>query len=89
MIEGSSFSGLLTRVEIGHIRMGWAGNTEALEPMAGATFSRYDGCPERAGAGDEAVKDAVTVEAVGEFELKGIRRPIAAQNVLAAAPPNG
>jgi hypothetical protein len=25
-----------------------------------------------------AVKDAVTVEAVGEFELKGIRRPIAA-----------
>jgi class 3 adenylate cyclase len=31
-----------------------------------------------------AVKDAVTVEAVGEFELKGIRRPIAAYNVLAA-----
>jgi hypothetical protein len=26
MIEGSSFSGLLTRVEIGHIRMGSAGN---------------------------------------------------------------
>jgi class 3 adenylate cyclase len=36
-----------------------------------------------------AVKDAVAVEAVGEFELKGIRRPIAAHNVLAAAPPNG
>jgi hypothetical protein len=36
-----------------------------------------------------AVRDAVTVEAVGEFELKGIRRPIAAYNVLAAAPPNG
>ena len=36
-----------------------------------------------------AVKDAVTVEAVGEFELKGIRRPIAAHNVLAASPPNG
>ena len=35
-----------------------------------------------------AVKDAVTVEAVGEFELKGIRRPIAAHNVLATAPPN-
>jgi GAF domain len=35
-----------------------------------------------------AVKDAVTVEAVGEFELKGIRRPIAAHNVLAAASPN-
>ena len=32
-----------------------------------------------------AVKDAVTVEAVGEFELKGIRRPVAAYNVLAAA----
>jgi adenylate cyclase len=32
-----------------------------------------------------AVEDAVTVEPVGEFELKGIRRPIAAYNVLAAA----
>jgi hypothetical protein len=28
----------------------------------------------------------VTVEPVGEFELKGIRRPIAAYNVLATAP---
>ena len=35
-----------------------------------------------------AVKDAVTVEPVGEFELKGIRRPIAAYNVLAASPPS-
>jgi adenylate cyclase len=35
-----------------------------------------------------AVKDAVTVEPVGEFELKGIRRPIAAYNLLATAPPN-
>jgi class 3 adenylate cyclase len=35
-----------------------------------------------------AVEDAVTVEPVGEFELKGIRRPIAAYNVLAAASPN-
>ena len=35
-----------------------------------------------------AVKDAVTVEAVGEFELKGIRRPIAAYNVLAAKSTN-
>jgi class 3 adenylate cyclase len=35
-----------------------------------------------------AVKDAVTIEAVGEFELKGIRRPIAAYNVLAASPPS-
>jgi class 3 adenylate cyclase len=33
-----------------------------------------------------AVRDAVTVEAVGEFELKGIRRPIAAYNVVAALP---
>jgi class 3 adenylate cyclase len=31
-----------------------------------------------------AVEDAVTVEPVGEFELKGIRRPIAAYNVVAA-----
>jgi hypothetical protein len=32
-----------------------------------------------------AVKDAVTVEPVGEFELKGIRRPVAAYNVLAVS----
>jgi adenylate cyclase len=31
-----------------------------------------------------AVEDAVTVEAVGEFALKGIRRPLAAYNVVAA-----
>jgi class 3 adenylate cyclase len=31
-----------------------------------------------------AVDDAVTVEPVGEFELKGIRRPMAAHNVLTA-----
>ena len=31
-----------------------------------------------------AVEDAVTVEQVGEFTLKGIRRPLAAYNVLAA-----
>ena len=35
-----------------------------------------------------AVKDAVTVEPVGEFTLKGIGRPLAAYNVLAAAPPS-
>jgi class 3 adenylate cyclase len=35
-----------------------------------------------------AVRDAVAVEAVGEFELKGIRRPIAAYNVVAALPPS-
>ena len=30
------------------------------------------------------VENAVTVEPVGEFELKGIRRPLAAYNVIAA-----
>jgi adenylate cyclase len=35
-----------------------------------------------------AVEDAVTVEPVGEFELKGIRRPIAAYNVVTALPPS-
>jgi adenylate cyclase len=34
------------------------------------------------------VKDAVAVEAAGEFELKGIRRHIAAYNVLASSPAN-
>ena len=29
------------------------------------------------------VEDAVKVESVGEFELKGIRRPLAAYNVVA------
>ena len=32
-----------------------------------------------------AVEDAITVEPVGEFELKGIRRPIAAYNVVATS----
>jgi class 3 adenylate cyclase len=31
------------------------------------------------------VENAVTIEPVGEFELKGIRRPLAAYNVLSAA----
>ena len=35
-----------------------------------------------------AVEDAVTVEPVGEFALKGIRRPVAAYNVVAALPPS-
>ena len=35
-----------------------------------------------------AVEDAVTVEHVGEFALKGIRRPLAAHNVLAAKAAN-
>ena len=35
-----------------------------------------------------AVEDTVTVEPVGEFTLKGIRRPLAAYNVLAAASSN-
>ena len=33
-----------------------------------------------------AVDKAVTIEAVGEFTLKGIRRPMTAYNVLAASP---
>ena len=33
------------------------------------------------------VENAVKVEPVGEFELKGIRRPVAAYNVVAAAAP--
>ena len=33
-----------------------------------------------------AVEKAVTVEPVGEFALKGIRRPLAAYNVVAASP---
>jgi class 3 adenylate cyclase len=33
-----------------------------------------------------AVEDAVSVEPVGEFALKGLRRPIAAYNVLSAVP---
>ena len=34
-----------------------------------------------------AVEDAVTVEPVGEFALKGIRRLLAAYNVVAAVSP--
>jgi hypothetical protein len=33
-----------------------------------------------------AVEDAVVVELVGDFSLKGIRRPLSAYNVLAASP---
>jgi hypothetical protein len=33
-----------------------------------------------------AVENAVKVEPVGEFELKGIRCPLAAYNVVGAAP---
>ena len=32
------------------------------------------------------VENAVKVEPVGEFKLKGIRRPLAAYNVVAASP---
>jgi GAF domain-containing protein len=35
-----------------------------------------------------AVEDTVTVEPVGEFTLKGIRRPLAAYNVVATNPAN-
>jgi adenylate cyclase len=34
-----------------------------------------------------AIEDVVTTEPVGEFTLKGIRRPMAAYNVLSTAPP--
>jgi hypothetical protein len=34
------------------------------------------------------VENAVQVEPVGEFALKGIRRPLAAYNVIAAIPPS-
>ena len=33
------------------------------------------------------VENAVEVEFVGEFELKGIRRPLAAYNVVASSSP--
>ena len=33
----------------------------------------------------QSVEKAVTVEPVGEFNLKGIRRPMAAYNVLASS----
>ena len=33
------------------------------------------------------VENAVEVESVGEFELKGIRRPLAAYNVVASSSP--
>jgi hypothetical protein len=33
-----------------------------------------------------AVEDAVKVDPVGEFALKGIRRPLAAYNVLGGLP---
>jgi adenylate cyclase len=34
------------------------------------------------------VESAVKIEPVGEFELKGIRRPLAAYNVITAIPPS-
>jgi hypothetical protein len=40
MIEGSSFSGLLTRVEIGPIRDGSAGNGLIRSPSLGSLRSR-------------------------------------------------
>jgi hypothetical protein len=36
-----------------------------------------------------AVENAVKVEPVGEFELKGIRRPLAAYNVIGALQTSG
>jgi len=39
-IEGLSFSGLLTRVEIGHIRIGSAGNGRIKSPGSGSSPSQ-------------------------------------------------
>jgi hypothetical protein len=39
MIEGSAFSGLLTRVEIGYIRIGSAGNGRIKSPGSGSSLS--------------------------------------------------
>ena len=39
-IEGSSFSGLLTRVEIGHIRIGSAGNGRSRSPGSDSSLSQ-------------------------------------------------
>jgi adenylate cyclase len=36
----------------------------------------------------QAVENAITVESIGEFELKGIRRPIMAYNVIASSIPS-
>jgi hypothetical protein len=35
------------------------------------------------------VENAVKVEPIGEFELKGIRRPLAAYNVVGVGSPAG
>ena len=60
----------------------------------GAQQSPWEGC--RAASKTEhvisprvltKVENVVTVEPVGEFELKGIRRPLAAYNVVAAVSP--
>jgi len=39
-LKGSSFSGLLTRVEIGHIRIGSAGNGRIRSPASGSSLSQ-------------------------------------------------
>jgi len=39
-IDGSSFSGLLTRVEIGHIRIGSAGNGRIKSRGSGSSLSQ-------------------------------------------------
>jgi class 3 adenylate cyclase len=36
----------------------------------------------------QAVENAITVESIGEFELKGIRRPMTAYNVIASSTPS-
>ena len=43
-------------------------------------------CEDPKGWRKPIIEDAVKVEPVGEFELKGIRRPLAAYNVVTASP---
>jgi hypothetical protein len=52
-------------------------------PLAFA-MSKARSNPHRPESADEG-ENAVKVEPVGEFELKGIRRPLAAYNVLGTA----
>ena len=48
------------------------------------TLETLSFCAPRGNIGHSKVDNAVKVEPVGEFELKGIRRPLAAYNVLGA-----
>jgi hypothetical protein len=59
------------------------GNGHAPERLAALVVDEHVGRLDPVGG----VKDAVAVETVGEFDLKGIRRPVAAYNVLGAESP--